>query len=555
MCGRPDAELAGEVSVAAVRAAAHGAVRDAAELAAHALRLTPDGDEERDSRLLALARHLIGAGEHVRATELLSERLETLPPGTTRAATHLLLGQVAEFPVEEEHLAQAIADGAADPGLRAEALARRAVLLAVVRVGGIVEAEGLARESLAAAQTAGPEAEHSALVALGWARIMRGCAIDDLVERSAALGPVTRSVNESSLERPAGVRLAFRGELARAREVFRRLVATADELGNFRFWMALSIQLCEVELRAGRSSEAARSLEEWDEWNARELAENSGARARLQAALAALRGEPDAASALAAQVLEAGDANAQGWDRLEALRATGVAALLERDPERAVESLGNVWEHTQREGIDDPGAFPVAGDLVEALAESSRIEKANDVVDRLAVLVTEQEHPWGLATLKRSKAVIKLVDGHGDSSAAELRQAASAYSALGLDFDSARSLLFLGRLERRSKKRAAARQTLEEARSALERLGCPGWEAAAAEELSRVSGRRPAAGGELTASELRVAELVSSGLSNKEVAARLFVSVYTVEAHLSNVYAKLGIRSRTQLARHLNVSA
>src|SRR5262249_50884562 len=158
----------------------------------------------------------------------------------------------------------------------------------------------------------------------------------------------------------------------KAREVFRRLVAAADELGDFRSRWALTVQLCEVELRAGRSSAAARSLEEWDE-NALEVAEGSGVRTRLQAALAALRGGPTAASPLPAVVLEAGEANALGWDRLEALRVIGVMALLERGAERAIESLGSVWEHMQREGVEDPGAFPVAGDLVEALAEVGRL--------------------------------------------------------------------------------------------------------------------------------------------------------------------------------------
>src|SRR5262249_5827504 len=156
-----------------------------------------------------------------RANALLTERIDAMAPGPTRAAAHLLLGELAELPVEEEHLALAIADSAADPGLRAQALAKRAELLVVSRVRRIVEAEELACESLAAARSTGPEAERRALVALAWARLMRGHPIDDLVERAAELAPVTLSLHESSLERPAGIRLAFRGELAIAREVFR----------------------------------------------------------------------------------------------------------------------------------------------------------------------------------------------------------------------------------------------------------------------------------------------------------------------------------------------
>jgi DNA-binding NarL/FixJ family response regulator len=151
--------------------------------------------------------------------------------------------------------------------------------------------------------------------------------------------------------------------------------------------------------------------------------------------------------------------------------------------------------------------------------------------------------------------VVKLADGYDEAAAAQLAQAAAAYRALGLGFDAARALLFLGRAQRRSKKWAAARDCLEQAQSAFERLGCPGWAQAAAAELDRVSGRRAAPGGGLTPTEQRVADLVASGLSNKEVAAQLFVRVYTVEAHLSRVYAKLGIRSRTQLARALGAPA
>ena len=126
-----------------------------------------------------------------------------------------------------------------------------------------------------------------------------------------------------------------------------------------------------------------------------------------------------------------------------------------------------------------------------------------------------------------------------------------AYRALGAGWDAARALLALGRAQRRAKKRAVARESLEAARAGFEQLGCPGWAQAAAAELDRIAGRRAAPAGGLTPGERRVAELVASGLSNKQVAGQLYLSVATVEAHLYRVYAKLGVGSRTQLAQRL----
>jgi len=381
-------------------------------------------------------------------------------------------------------------------------------------------------------------------VALAWARVLRGRGVEDLAERSAALPPGTASLYLSSVDRPAGARLAFRGELARAREVFGGLLAAAEERGEVRSGMTFTVQLFEIELRAGDTSAAARALEELTQY---EVAQYVAVEPEVQvigwrvlAALAAVRGDPGRAAALAARVLQASGPDAYQWERLEARRAAGLAALLARDPEQAITSLAAVWKHMEREGVEDPGAFPVVGDLAEALAEAGRPEEANQVIGRLARLAAAQQHPWGLATAQRSAAVVTLADGYDEAAASGLAGAAAAYRALGL-----------GPAQRRFKKWAAARQCLEQARAGFAALGCPGWAQAAAAELDRVSGRRAAPGGGLTPSEQRVADLVAAGLSNKQVAEQLFISVYTVEAHLSRVYAKLGIRSRTQLARAL----
>ena len=92
---------------------------------------------------------------------------------------------------------------------------------------------------------------------------------------------------------------------------------------------------------------------------------------------------------------------------------------------------------------------------------------------------------------------------------------------------------------------------LERTVAAFEAIGSPGWADDARAELERVGARKPATSGGLTATERRVADLAVEGLANKEIARTLVVTVNTVEFHLRNAYAKLGIRSRVQLAARL----
>jgi DNA-binding NarL/FixJ family response regulator len=108
----------------------------------------------------------------------------------------------------------------------------------------------------------------------------------------------------------------------------------------------------------------------------------------------------------------------------------------------------------------------------------------------------------------------------------------------------------LGRVQRRTRRKAAAKQSLERALEIFEELPAPLWAQRARDELGRI-GLRRAAPGELTASERRVAELAAAGLTNREVAARLFMSPKTVEANVARAYRKLGIRSRAELGARL----
>jgi DNA-binding NarL/FixJ family response regulator len=148
-----------------------------------------------------------------------------------------------------------------------------------------------------------------------------------------------------------------------------------------------------------------------------------------------------------------------------------------------------------------------------------------------------------MATAARGRALLAR-DPEAGLAAAE--RAADLYDAL--PFDRARALLLLGSLRRRARQRRAAREVLQEARAELARLGAAIWRERAEAELRSIGGRAPAPDG-LTPSEMKVAELVARGQTNREVAAALFLSERTVESHLSNAYRKLGVRSRTELAR------
>jgi len=116
-----------------------------------------------------------------------------------------------------------------------------------------------------------------------------------------------------------------------------------------------------------------------------------------------------------------------------------------------------------------------------------------------------------------------------------------------MPFGLARTLVVRGQILRRTGERKAARDALDEAVTIFGRLGAPLWEDKARAELARVPIRRKA-DAVLTTAETRIAEMVAQGASNKDVALALFLSEKTVEANLTRIYRKLGVRSRAALA-------
>jgi DNA-binding CsgD family transcriptional regulator len=540
-----DAAVAATVSATAVDALARGATHEAVELAEQALRLTPPDDVKYERRLLDLARYLAIAGELARVKELLEDKAGDFPPGPTRARAYFVLAECSETVDEAlSRLDHALAESGGDQELRAQILAETSRMHSITRFCDLDEAEALATESLEVAQLAGPEEERWALCALAWIRFLRGRPFDDLQEQADSV-PQGSSLYETSIEWITGTRLVCRGEFEEARALFGRLSALAEERGEARSGLLMYHGFTEIELRAGNVAGASERMALSPEWMAFEEAHTDASR---MAVLEALRGRGDDAERWAAETISTIGPTGMRREVTEAWRARGIVALFRHEPKEAAEALRPIWEHTVQEGIEELGIWPMAPDLVEPLVELAEMDEALAVTERLERLAKDQEHPWGLASAKRCRAMLSLATAYGEDAAALLREAAHAYCVAGLYFDQARSLLFLGRVQRRYRKWAAARRSLAEAADVFETLGADGWAEQARAELDRTGARRPVPKGELTPTEERVARLAADGLSNKEIAAELVVSVYTIEKHLSHVYAKLGVRSRAQLA-------
>lgn len=541
----PDEDTACLVSTASARASARGAPREAAVLAENALRLTPAGSAQATERLLTLAERLRLVGDKTELTELLTGALESLETPAQRVRAHLLLtsGDIEHIDDVRRHLDMALDAAGDDAALRAPVLARMVDDEAVVRLQNVPQAHEWA--VLAAAST--PEQDdHRVLVrhALAWTQALQGRPVDDDGPEEAV------PTHTWTPARIAGQRLVWRGEVDRARAVLTRLLRTADEQGAPWAYAMQRLHVIELELRTGRWAAAGELLDEWaDSPDSRML--HWPMYERCRALAAAGIGRVDEARSWAEETVGRADATGVRWDRFEAQRALGSTALLCHDPAAAVVVVLPVWQHCQEHGIADPGVFPVAPDLVEALAESGDTDRAREVTDRLRTLAVEQDHPWGLATADRCSATLRLAGGGDDPAADDLAAAATRLDELGLPYDAARARLALGRAQRRLRRWGAARDTLGRAAAAFDAIGSVGWAADARAELERVGARRPTAAGELTATERRVAELAAEGLANKEIAGALVVTVNTVEFHLRNTYAKLGIRSRAQLAGRL----
>ena len=200
--------------------------------------------------------------------------------------------------------------------------------------------------------------------------------------------------------------------------------------------------------------------------------------------------------------------------------------------------------------IGEPSMQWFMPDLLEALVAVGELDRAEQTLAPFAQLGRNLDRPWALAVAARSEAVLLAVRGDVDGAVARFAEALAQDERAPDRFQRGRTMLALGVTQRRAKQRRAARETLEQALTTFTELPAPLWAAKARAELARIGGRAPSRG-ELTEGERRIATRVAEGMTNRQVAAALFLTEHSVETALSRVYRKLGVRSRTELARRL----
>ncbi|HET7744232.1 MAG TPA: AAA family ATPase [Gaiellaceae bacterium] len=552
-----DADVASALDEAARIARARGAPQAAAELSELAFRLTPQLQPELgDRRRLDAGAAHFEAGNTARASELFAEVVENTHAGSLRAEAVSRLARVHHYAADQRVAVrlfrQCLADPEGDARVRADAAEGLATSLFFLRED-LAEAFTHARS---AARIAEEEGSRDMLAAALGTQGM----IEAVLGRVEAVPTLRMAVslgeyaNAFPLGRQPRFQLAvtrvWSDDLDAARadleDIRQRAVEQGDESSLPFAFAYLSL----AEYLSGRWQEAMRAAEEGADVALAAGQEIGRAFALSARALVAssLGLEEDARSD-AEEALALAERGAM-FATTTSLWAIGLLELSLDDPASAHRHLGPLVARVEDAGIGEPGSIRFVTDDVEALVALGDRDAAVAQLERFEERARRVGRRSALAASRRCRGLLHLASGASDDALAELGRALDELARMPLRFERARTLLALGAAQRHARQRRNARGTLEEALRLFDELGASLWADRARAELGRISGRAPLRG-ELTPTELRIAELVAEGLTNKEVAAALYVAPRTVEGTLSRVYAKLGVRSRTELARRL----
>lgn len=548
----PTEAVASALEQAAKRARARGASDTAAVLSERAARLTPVRRpvDARRRTVLAVDSHF-DAGTLERAERLLERLAETSPPGKLRAG---VFARLATIRLHRHGPAGAIRDAKIALDEAADDLAIRAAIEGTLvwahhNVGDLASARAHARTAVELAERLEDSPRlANVLAALALMDFVAGKGLDrELIERAVRLESEQLSTLGSARWIHAML-LEWTGENRRAWSLLENLQAERLQRGEDIEIPFVVVHLARLALQAGDWTRAKRLAAEALEQAQQMGLEDEQAFALATASLVEAHcGRVEAARELAQQGLALAERVGIEPARFELLAVRGFLELSLGNPAAAHGVLAPLARAVTTAGFGEPAVYRFHSDDIEALIALGLMEEAAAELERLEAHARVVPSLWIAMAVARSRGLLDAARGDVPGAVTRLQAAHRAAVELDEPFELARTLLALATVQRRAKSWADARRSLLEALRTFERLGALLWATRARAELSRVPGRTPA-GRSLTPTERRVADLVAEGRSNKEVAAALFVSVKAVEANLSRVYAKLAVRSRSELA-------
>jgi DNA-binding CsgD family transcriptional regulator len=550
----PDAEVADALELAARHARSRGRRDSAAELAGLAISRTPAGRaDDLRRRQLAAAEYLFHVGFPDRARLLAVAALDDATPGSDRVMGLLLLATIDYWTGGAVATAEWCEQGRREAGRDRLLLARCHAALADLAPYDAPRLLGHARtavELMEEDDDPPSDVLASALknVAYHELRLGQGLSLP-LLERAALAEE--RSEPVPVIDRVGmclGMLLRFAGKFAEARRWLLRMRESAEDEGDDGALPNILGHLALLECWAGdyqlALTYAAAGLD---------LATRTGIGSPSVTAAQALAeahiGHIDEARRIAAAALAHDESQFDLADVACDLRSLGFADLSVEDFSAATAHLLRALSIAEELGVKEPAILRIHADAVESLVGLGRLADAERLTEALEG--TGRADPtWSKVMARRCRGLLLAAIGDLPAAVTALTAALEDHPALGMPFEEARTRLWLGKVLRRAGRRSEARESLGSAEAAFRKLGTPVYADRAHAELGRLGGR-VAEALQLTATETQVAELVGAGHTNQEVAEVLFVSVRTVESHLGRIYRKLGVRSRTELARAL----
>ncbi|WP_237572976.1 ATP-binding protein [Mycolicibacterium lacusdiani] len=547
---RADPTTLRALDAAAELARRRGAPMASAELVSLAIDLGGDTPLRR----VQLAGHYFNAGDSDRARSLLEQTIDEVPAGEDRARALHLLGVVRMFDdsfVEAAPLlTKALDELGDDPSLRAEILI--VLSFAQVNAGRDTDAMRSAEDAVTLTEAHGPPGLLGQ--ALGMRTVlgfMAGEGVDDAAMARALdlddqpSGPIaTRPEVQSAVLAVWSGRYVDGGKALD--DVRRRCIEHGEE----------------SELMFVSFHSALAALWRSDFEAARRAAEDAAARGPqlggdvsryvaliTRALLDSLTGDVEAARRDADEALAAGVRSGAKNLALWPVMAMGALDVSLENYDAALKTLQPLLSRI-------PGTPPTTEiiyawflpDAIEAMIQLGRLTDAEPWTALLETNGRRLDRPWMLAMAARCRAMLAGARGDVDRALEYANEALTQLDRIEMPFERARTQLLLGQLQRRRRRQDAAAASIRQALDTFDRLGTLVWAERARVQLTRTN-VGPRGSATLTPSEQRVAELAATGMTNRDMAAALFISPKTVEANLSRVYRKLGIHSRAELGR------